>query len=88
MPTTESQKKASKKYYEANKDKCKELNKKWREENRERFNELCLKHHHKTTVERKLKRLDKMIAHKQELLELYQQSRSPDSPITTDDESI
>lgn len=86
MPATEAQKIASKKYYEANKEKAKVLNKKWREENRERYNELCLKHYHKNALPKSIERLEKLIKHKQELIDMYTLSRSPDSPITTDDE--
>lgn len=88
MPTTEAQKIASKKYYQANKEKARELNKRWREENRERYNELCLKHYHKKSLPKSIERLENLIKHKQDLIATYTHSRSPDSPITTDDESI
>ena len=71
MPKTEAQKRAAKK---------------WREANKQYFTDYYHANKEKLLQKDKINRLKNTIAKKNELLDLYLASRAPDSPITTDED--
>lgn len=79
MPATEAQKRAMKK---------------WREDHKDYFAEYYRAHSETMNNNTKISQLKRAIAkkqarlaHQQELLTIYESSRSKDSPITTDEDS-
>lgn len=83
MPATEAQKRAMKKwreehpeytrnYYRANKEKMDDAKRR------------CIIKH---KLPKDIERLKAELAHKQQLLDMYEASRAQDSPITTDEDS-
>lgn len=69
---TEEQKATAKRWREAHNERVREYTKKWQEQYK--------------TLPKSIERIDKLIKHKQDLINMYVLSRSPDSPITSDDD--
>jgi len=88
MPTTEAQRRAYKKWRDANTEKAREANKKWREENKEKFNRDCLEYYYKKKTPEQLDRMQQLVTRRQSLINMYDASRSTDSPITVDEENM
>lgn len=83
MPATEAQKRASKKWRENNREYWNTYYK----DNKEKIDEAGRLNKLKRKSSQDIEKLKSQIAHKQHLIDVYEASRAPDSPITTDEDT-
>lgn len=83
MPATEAQKRAMKKWRENNREYAREYYK----ENKEKIDDATRLSKLRRKSSQDIEKLKAQIAHKQHLIDVYEASRAPDSPITTDEDT-